>query len=112
MREARELLLAILISIAGFALVFPAASAQDAPAPDTYQFSVTPYLWLASVHAMTQTPFALAPEVNSSVSAVQALSKSAYTRQSKVRTSFSGRCSTTISGKTNVTAALITSTRA
>jgi hypothetical protein len=74
MRETRKLPLAIVISIAGLAFGLP-ASAQDAPAQDTYQFSVTPYLWLASVHSMTQTPFALAPEVNSSVSAVQVLSK-------------------------------------
>src|SRR5215469_16049535 len=41
------------------------AVAQDAPATSGYQFFVTPYLWLASVHATTLTPLAHESEVNS-----------------------------------------------
>jgi len=43
-------------------------------APSEYQFFVTPYLWLASVHATTMTPLARELEVNSDVSTVHLLS--------------------------------------
>jgi hypothetical protein len=48
--------------------------AQDAFSPGGYQFFVTPYLWLASVHATTKTPLAREPEVNSNVSTIDLLS--------------------------------------
>ena len=38
-----------------------------------YEFFVTPYLWLASVHATTKTPLARVPEVNSNVSSIDLL---------------------------------------
>ena len=50
------------------------AFAQDAAAPGGYQFFVTPYLWLSSVHATTKTPLAREPEVNSNVSTIDLLS--------------------------------------
>ena len=50
------------------------ASAQDASTPGGYQFFVTPYLWLASVHATTMTPIERAPEVNSNVGTFDLLS--------------------------------------
>ena len=74
MRQTRKFLLSALGSIAGLAAGLNAASAQDVPAPGGYQFFVTPYLWLASVHATTTTPLALRPEVNSNVSTIDLLS--------------------------------------
>jgi hypothetical protein len=50
------------------------ASAQDVAAPGGYQFFVTPYLWLASVHATTKTPLQREPEVNSDISSIDLLS--------------------------------------
>src|SRR6201998_1568086 len=50
------------------------AFAQEVSAPGGYQFFVTPYLWLASVHATTTTPLARVPEVNSNVSSIDLLS--------------------------------------
>jgi hypothetical protein len=50
------------------------ALAQEATTPSGYQFFVTPYLWLASVHATTLTPLEHAPEVNSDVSFIHLLS--------------------------------------
>ena len=58
MRQTRKLALAILASIAGVAAGLHAAAAHDASAPGGYQFFVTPYLWLASVHSTTKTPLA------------------------------------------------------
>lgn len=49
------------------------ALAQDVTTPSGYQFFVTPYLWLASIHATTKTPLALVPEVNSNVSFIDLL---------------------------------------
>jgi hypothetical protein len=74
MRQTRKLILAVLASIAGIASGLHAAFAQDATASDGYQFFVTPYLWLASVHATTKTPLAREPEVNSNVSTIDLLS--------------------------------------
>jgi hypothetical protein len=51
--------------------VFPRG---DATTPGGYQFFVTPYLWLASVHATTLTPLAREPQVNSNVSTIDLLS--------------------------------------
>jgi hypothetical protein len=50
------------------------ACAQDMTSPTDYQFFVTPYLWLASVHATTLTPLAHEPQVNSNVSTIDLLS--------------------------------------
>jgi hypothetical protein len=74
MRNLRKLILSILAGIAGIAGGLRAASAQDVSAPSGYQFFVTPYLWLASVHATTKTPLARLPEVNSDVSTIDLLS--------------------------------------
>jgi hypothetical protein len=74
MQQFCRLVVAVFASIAGTACGLHAAAAQDTPAPGEYQFFVTPYLWLASVHATTLTPLARAPEVNSNVSTIDLLS--------------------------------------
>jgi hypothetical protein len=74
MRQTGKLILGIFASIAGVASGLHAASAQDASAPGGYQFFVTPYLWLASVHSTTKTPLARVPDVNSNVSTIDLLS--------------------------------------
>jgi len=68
-------------ALAGFAITFAVigagagpALAQDVTTPSGYQFFVTPYLWLASVHATTLTPLEHEPEVNSDVSFILLLS--------------------------------------
>jgi len=73
MRQTGKLVLAIVASIAGIASGLHAASAQDAT-PGGYQFFVTPYLWLSSVHSTTKTPLARVPDVNSNVSTIDLLS--------------------------------------
>jgi hypothetical protein len=75
MQPTCKLILAIFASLAGIASGLHAASAQDASAPGGYQFFVTPYLWLASVHATTLTPLDRAPQVDSNVSTIDLLSK-------------------------------------
>src|SRR6266550_2580703 len=74
MRQTCKLVLAIFASIAGIASGLHMACAQDAAAPSGYQFFVTPYLWLSSVHATTKTPLPRVPEVNSNVSTIDLLS--------------------------------------
>jgi hypothetical protein len=74
MQQTRKLILSVFASIVGIACVLHSASAQDVSAPGGYQFFVTPYLWLASVHATTMTPLARVPEVNSNVSTIDLLS--------------------------------------
>ena len=74
MRQTRKPILALLAAIVGVACGPHAASAQDATAPGGYQFFVTPYLWLASVHSTTKTPLARVPDVNSNVSTIDLLS--------------------------------------
>src|SRR5260370_33707715 len=74
MRQTCKLILAIFASIPGVASGLHAASAQDVPAPGGYQFFVTPYLWVASVHATTKTPLPREPEVNSDISFIDLLS--------------------------------------
>jgi hypothetical protein len=69
-----RLVAAALTSGAAIAAGLDAASAQEVSAPGGYQLFVTPYLWLASVHATTLTPLERVPEVNSDVSTVQLLS--------------------------------------
>ena len=68
-------------ALAGLAIILSAigagacpAVAQDVTTPSGYQFFVTPYLWLASVHATTMTPLEREPEVNSNVGVFQLLS--------------------------------------
>ena len=74
MQQIRKVVLAVLGSIAGTAFGVHAVFAQDVSTPSGYQFFVTPYLWLASVHATTLTPLAREPEVNSNVSTIDLLS--------------------------------------
>src|SRR6476659_7692185 len=74
MQQARTLIVALFISIVMMASGPDKACAQDMSAPGGYQFFVTPYLWLASVHATTKTPLARVPEVNSEVSSIDLLS--------------------------------------
>jgi hypothetical protein len=74
MHHIGKLIGAIFATIAGIVSGLQAASAQDAPFLDGYQFLVTPYLWLASVHATTLTPLAREPQVNSNVSTIDLLS--------------------------------------
>jgi hypothetical protein len=73
MQQTGKLVLAIVASIAGIASGLHAAVAQDAT-PGGYQFFVTPYLWLSSVHSTTKTPLARVPDVNSNVSTIDLLS--------------------------------------
>jgi len=68
-------------ALAGFAITFAVigagagpAHAQDVTTPSGYQFFVTPYLWLASVHVTTLTPLERAPEVDSNISFIHVLS--------------------------------------
>jgi hypothetical protein len=74
MQQAYKLIVAVLASIAGIASGLNPASAQDVTTSSGYQFFVTPYLWLASVHATTMTPLAREPQVNSNVSFIDLLS--------------------------------------
>src|SRR5215469_16043520 len=74
MLQTRKVITAALASIAGLAFGLHAASAQGSSDPGEYQFFVTPYLWLASVHATTLTPLAREPQVNSNVSTIDLLS--------------------------------------
>src|SRR5215472_6056655 len=73
-RFARSALAAFVVSVVVIGPGARPASAQDVTTPSGYQFFVTPYLWLASVHATTQTPLERAPEVNSNVSTIDLLS--------------------------------------
>src|SRR5882724_9256172 len=74
MQRTWNLIVAVFAGIGGIVCGLHAASAQDVSAPGGYQFFVTPYLWLASVHATTKTPLARVPEVNSNVSTIDLLS--------------------------------------
>ena len=74
MQQTRKCLLVVFGSIVGMAAALNIASAQDVSAPSGYQFFVTPYLWLASVHATTMTPLERVPEVDSNVSTIDLLS--------------------------------------
>src|SRR5215469_6589985 len=74
MQRTWRLIVAFGAGIAGFVSGLPSASAQDVSAPGGYQFLVTPYLWLASVHTTTLTPLAREPQVNSNVSTIDLLS--------------------------------------
>ena len=74
MQQTSKAILAVLASVAAIASGLREATAQDATAPAGYQFFVTPYLWLASVHATTLTPLARVPQVDSNVSTIDLLS--------------------------------------
>ena len=74
MQQTCKVILAAFASVAAIASGLRGASAQDVTTPSGYQFFVTPYLWLASVHATTLTPLARRPEVNSNVSTIDLLS--------------------------------------
>jgi hypothetical protein len=74
MRQAYKVIAATVANIAGIAFGLRAASAQDVTTASGYQFFVTPYLWLASVHATTLTPLTHEPEVNSNVNFIDLLS--------------------------------------
>src|SRR5204862_828569 len=74
MQQSYKLIAAAFASIAGTACGLHAASAQDATTPSGYQFLVTPYLWLASVHTTMSTPLAREPQVDSNVSTIDLLS--------------------------------------
>jgi len=78
MQQTYKLMIATLggiaVMLAGLGIGARSASAQDATGPYGMQFFVTPYLWLASVHATTMTPLPRRPEVDSDVSVIQLLS--------------------------------------
>ena len=73
MHHSRRLILALWASIAAIAAGLNAGAAQEVSAPGGFEFFVTPYLWLASVHATTSTQLAQEPEVNSDVSFIHLL---------------------------------------
>ena len=73
MHQSRRLILALWASIAAIAAGLNAGAAQEVSAPGGFEFFVTPYLWLASVHATTSTQLAQEPEVNSDVSFIHLL---------------------------------------
>jgi len=74
MQRSYKIIVAVFAGITGMGSGMHAASAQDLTTPSGYQFFVTPYLWLASVHATTLTPLEHAPQVNSNVSTIDLLS--------------------------------------
>jgi hypothetical protein len=74
MHQTHRFFLSVFGSIAAFAAVLNTAAAQEVSAPGGYQFFVTPYLWMASVHVTTTTPLERRPEVNSNVSFYDLLS--------------------------------------
>jgi len=74
MQQPWKLIIALIAILTGIASGPHTASAQDVSAPGGYQFFVTPYLWLASVHTTTLTPLAREPQVNSNVSTIDLLS--------------------------------------
>jgi len=71
--RTRWAIVGLVIILAGMAVGARPAVAEDATTPSGYQFFVTPYLWLASVHATTMTPLAHEPEVNSNVGFINLL---------------------------------------
>src|SRR6201997_1785962 len=71
---AKSALASLVVALAVIGAVAQDAFAQEVSAPGGYQFFVTPYLWLASVHATTMTPLAREPVVNSNVSSIDLLS--------------------------------------
>ena len=73
MHQPWRLILALWASIAAIAAVPNAGAALEAPLPGGFELFVTPYLWMASVHATTLTPLEREPEVNSDVSFIHLL---------------------------------------
>src|SRR5215469_18593634 len=75
MHQTQRFLLLVFGGIAAFAALPNTAAAQEvSAAPGGYQFFVTPYLWMASVHVTTTPPLERRPEVNSNVSFYDLLS--------------------------------------
>jgi hypothetical protein len=74
MQHTRKLIAAVFVSIAAISSGINTTNAQEVSTPGGYQFFVTPYLWLASVHATTLTPLEREPDVNSNVGVFQLLS--------------------------------------
>src|SRR5215469_9684699 len=74
-KPIRPLLVGLAIALAGIVGGSHRGCAQDAATPGEYQFFVTPYLWLASVHATTLTTLDRVPQVNSNVSTIDLLSR-------------------------------------
>ena len=72
-RLARAALLSAVISSAIAGAEVQPAWAQDASNLYGMQFYVTPYLWLSGINATVTTPLVRAPEVSSSVSAIDVL---------------------------------------
>src|SRR5258708_3384132 len=72
-RFACAALLSAVISSALVGAAAQPACAQDAANLYGMQFYVTPYLWLSGINATIKTPLVRAPEVNSSVSAIDLL---------------------------------------
>ena len=73
MYQPWRLILAFWASIAAIAAVPNAGAAQESSLPGGFELFVTPYLWMASVHATTATPLEHEPEVNSDVSFIHLL---------------------------------------
>ena len=73
MHQPWRLILALWASIAAIAAVPNAGAAQEATLPGGFELFVTPYLWMASVHATTSTTLEREPEVNSDVSFIHLL---------------------------------------
>ena len=73
MYQPWRLIVALWASIAAIAAVTNAGAAQEATLPGGFELFVTPYLWMASVHATTSTPLEHEPEVNSDVSFIHLL---------------------------------------
>ena len=73
MHQPWRLILALWASIAAIAAVPNAGAAQETPLPGGFELFVTPYLWMASVHATTSTQLEREPEVNSDVSFIHLL---------------------------------------
>ena len=74
MQQHKKRILALCASIAAIWSGLNAATAQEVSGPGGYQFFVTPYLWLASVHTTMLTPLAREPQINSNVSTIDLLS--------------------------------------
>src|SRR5215510_10716064 len=74
MQQTYKMIVAVVASIARSAFAPQVATAQEVSAPGGYQFFVTPYLWMPSIHATTLTPLEHEPQVNSNVSFIDLLS--------------------------------------
>jgi hypothetical protein len=73
-RFANWTLAAFVVNAVAISSGTPQASAQETTDTGGYQFFVTPYLWLSSIHATTLTPLDRVPQVDSNVGVFQLLS--------------------------------------